>query len=259
MPILQGRFLLLLALLGLCACAAAPTVPRPQAPEIPAGGTGVSGWVLDSKGYPAPRTFVYAYRSDRGGFRGPADFGVRVEPDGSFFLDLVEGKYFLVARQRSGDGDAGPLRPGDGWAVYPGNPVELQHGQVQVAEFALLGVTQPMLLKQGSLTSGDTGFTGRLVDEKGQPLAGAFVLAYSDRDFHRVPDHTSLAVGGDGVFTLYLPDSGLFCLAARTRTRGQPLEGEPYGLLGQGEEGCRQVQEGRIIDVGSIVLRPFHR
>jgi hypothetical protein len=246
---------LLVAVLAACTPAAAP----PDGANASPGPTGIAGRVTDRQGAPAAGAFVYAYRSARGGLRGPADFEAPVAADGTYFLDLVEGRYHLVARLRQGGADAGPPRAGDAWALHPRNPVEVVAGRTSRADFVLHGITQPMLLKEGSLASGDTGFTGRIIDTAGRPVDGAFALAYRDGDFRRMPDHTSAAAAEDGRFTLYLVEPGRFCLAARTRTRGQPVAGEPYGLLGEGEKGCRQVRKGEILDVGEIVLRPYRR
>ena len=46
----------------------------------------------------------------------------------------------------------------------PGNPVTVTSGRTSRADFLLQGVTQPRLMKEGSLTAGDTGFSGRIVD-----------------------------------------------------------------------------------------------
>ncbi len=251
-------FLLLLLVTFLAACAPQTSVPNPV--EVAATGpTGIAGRVVDRQGAPAVGAYVYAYRSARGGLRGPADFEAAVDADGRYLLDVVEGRYHLVARQRRGGADAGPPRPGDAWAIYAGNPVTVAAGRTSRADFVLQGVTQPMLMREGSLSAGDTGFTGRLVDRKGRAVAGAFVLAYRDVDFRRMPDFTSPAVGEDGHFILYVPAAGRFCLAARTRTRGQPMPGELYGVLGEGDAGCRQVEKGTLADVGTIVLTPYRR
>lgn len=239
---------LCLLLLG---CSAGQVVPQPAAQP---GATGIAGMVTDQAGAPVAGAFVYAYRSARGGLRGPADFEAEVDAQGRYFLDLVEGSYHLVARSRQTGADVGPPRPGDAWALFAKNPLEVRPQQTSRADFRLQRVTQPMLMREGTLTSGDTGFTGTLVDAGGAPVAGAFVLAYSSADFHRMPDFTSPAVGEDGRFTLYLPRAGRFCLAARIRTRGQPQAGELYGVL---EGGCRKATEGRLEPVGSIVLRPY--
>ena len=74
-----------------------------------------------------------------------------------------------------------------------------------------------------------------------------------------MPDQTSPAVGPDGRFVLYVPDAGRYCLAARQRSRGQPIQGELYGLLGDGEQACRTVPRGVLLDVGDIRLTPYLR
>lgn len=244
-------FFCLVSFMLLLGCAAGSVVPPPA--EEP-GATGIAGLVTDQDGAPVAGAFVYAYRSARGGLRGPADFEAEVDSEGRYFLDLVEGRYHLVARARQSGADIGPPRPGDAWALFARNPLEVRPQQTSRADFRLQRVTQPMLMREGTLTSGETGFTGTLVDASGAPVAGAFVLAYSSADFHRMPDHTSPAVGEDGRFTLYLPRAGSFCLAARVRTRGQPQAGELYGVL---EGGCRQASQGRLVPVGNIVLRPY--
>ncbi len=221
--------------------------------------TGISGQVHDGHGGAAAGAFIYAYRNQRSNLRGPADFEAQSGADGHYFLDLVEGDYYLVARLRQAGADAGPPRPGDAWALPPKNPVSVVSGGVTTVDFTLQGVTQPMLMREGTLTGGDTGFTGVLVDAEGRPLPGAFVIAYPDDDFQRMPEATSPAVGQDGRFYLYVERPGRWCLAARTRTRGQPITGELYGLLGQGADGCRLAATGTIEDVGTIRLTPYRR
>jgi hypothetical protein len=255
--VLLRPFLLLFTLCLLSAC----RLSAPSSSSLPAipGPTGIAGQVTDKEGLPAQGAAVYAYRSPKGGLRGPADFEAMVNAEGDYFLDLVEGTYHLAARLRRSGSDAGPPRPGDAWAVFAQNPVTVRSGMTSRADLVLRGVTQPRLLREGSLASGDTGFSGQIVDAGGKPVAGAIALAYSTPDYRRMPDFTAAATGADGHFVLYLPLGGRYCLAARTKTRGQPLDGEPYGVLANGEEGCRSVERGDLLDVGMIVLYPYHR
>jgi hypothetical protein len=221
--------------------------------------TGIAGTVTDRGGAPADGAYVYAYRNPRGGLRGPADFEAAVEGDGRYFLDLVEGDYHLVARQRPEGGDAGPPRAGDAWALPAKNPVTVAANRVTTVNFTLQTVAQPMLMREGTLTGGDTGFTGVLVDVAGQPLTGAFVIAYPDTDFRHMPEATSPAVGADGRFTLYVERPGRWCLAARIRTRGQPVTGELFGVLGEGTAACREITSGQVLEVGPLRLSPYRR
>ena len=247
----------LLLLLPVLAAGCLSPVSGPPMEPIVEDATGVAGVVRNAKGRPAAGAFVYAYRSASHGLRGPADFGIRVERDGRYFLDLVEGEYHLVARLRQTGADAGPPRPGDAWSLYPKNPVRVEPGRVANIDFTLQGGTVPRQVRQGSLTTGDTGFRGTLVDGAGQPFTGAFALAYRTPDFHRMPDFTSTPADSSGAFILYVPEAGEYCLAARSKTRGQPRAGEPYGQLDRGGEACLAVAPGEVVDVGRIVLTPY--
>jgi hypothetical protein len=246
-------FLFLLA----CAPVAKPVLPT--AAEGNDVTTGFTGTVTDRHGTPATGAYVYAYRSPRGGLRGPADFEAAVGADGRYLLDLIEGSYHLVARQRPDGGDAGPPRPGDAWALPKRNPVTVVAGELAAVDFVLHTVAQPMLMREGTLTGGDTGFTGLLLDVADRPVAGAFVLAYPDNDVRHMPAATSPAVGEDGRFVLYVDRPGRWCLAARTRTRGQPVAGELYGVLGEEAAGCRNVSAWQMVEVGTIWLTPYRR
>ena len=219
----------------------------------------MSGTVLTHDGVPAVGAYVYAYRDNSKGLRGPADFAAVVDADGRFTLDVVQGEYHLIARLRQSGSGSGPPRSGDAWTIYTGNPVLINKQEAGKVDFLLQIGTGLHQVKQGSLTSGDTGFTGVLTSADGTVVEGAFVLAYRSEDFRRMPDFTSLPAGPEGRFVLYVPDSGSYCLAARKQTRGQPREGEPYGTLGAGAAGCRQVNRGQVLDVGAIVLNPYRR
>lgn len=254
---LRWPLLLALAIL-LSSCSS--TVVDPYSDSGADRFTGVTGSVVDGAGQAADGAWIYAYRSNKKGLRGPADFAARVDADGSYQLDLLTGDYWLVARMRpEGRSDSGPPRSGDAWAPYHQNPVTVAAGESLSADFMLQTVVQPTVLRQGSLASGDTGYSGRLVDAQGQPVAGAFVLAYGDLDLRRMPEFTSAPVGDDGRFELFVAEPGRYCLAARSKTRGQPRAGEPYGLLGPGDEACVESRSGEIKDVGEIVLRPFRQ
>ena len=254
----HGPLLAALILLLTLGCTRSIPPEKDAPPPGASGRTGIAGEVFDRSGAPAVGAWVYAYRSARSGLRGPADFAAEVAADGRYFLDLVEGTYHLVARWRSGGGEvAGPPRPGDAWAPFRDNPVKVQPGHVSRADFRLVGITQPMVLRQGTLVGGETGFTGRVVNERGHPVPGAVVLAYESADFHRMPDYTSPAADEEGRFTLYLPDPGRYCLTVRARPRGQPRAGEPFARLGSTLESCPVVEAGEIVDLGAIVLKPY--
>lgn len=246
------RVLAVVLLAGLCAC---------QRPTLPPGDAvaSVYGQVAGSDDTPVAGAFVYAYLSNRNSLRGPADYAARVDADGSYLLELPAGRYYLICRWRASGSTSGPPRSGDAMALPAGNPVTIAGGVRHRVDFSLQTVGQQQSLRQGSLTSGDTGIRGRLIDAEGRPVAGAFVLAYSSPDYRRSPDWTSLPADDSGQFLLYLPGAGRYCLAARTGSRSQPREGEPYGRLGDGDDGCRTLEQGAMLDIGTLVLHPYRR
>jgi hypothetical protein len=215
--------------------------------------------VTATGGAPAAGAYVYAYLSNRNGLRGPADFAVRVEADGSYLLELPPDSYHLVARWRAMGADTGPPRSGDAWALFSGNPLTIGTEGTRHADFILQPLTNQRSMRQGSLTSGNTGIRGQLINSAGAPVGGAFVLAYPGPDYQHSPDWTSLPADSNGHFILYLPGAGRYCLAARTGTRSQPRENEPYGRLGDGAAGCRTLGSGEILDIGTITLQPYRR
>lgn len=142
----------LLALISACSqpsSVASPEGPPPFAP-------GIAGQVTDNHGTAATGAYVYAYRNPRSNLRGPADFEAQVDAEGHYFLDLVEGDYYLVARLRESGADAGPPKAGDAWALPEKNPLTVLADAVTTVNFVLQGVAQPMLMREGTLTGGDT-------------------------------------------------------------------------------------------------------
>lgn len=246
----------LLLPLAISACVGALSPP----PTPPAAGlaTGIHGRISAAGGAPHPSATVYAYRNPAGNLRGPADFAAPANDQGDYLLDCGPGDFYLVARSRRDGGDSGPPRPGDAWALPESNPVRVTEGELTRVDFRLHSLSQRLILGDTTLTGGKTGVTGLLLDAQGRPAGGTFVLAYRDGNRHRMPDHTSLPAREDGRFTLYLPTAGDWCLAAREKTRGQPQPGEPYGIP-EGNQGCPTILENTLLDIGTIVLKPYRR
>ena len=255
----MARLLVLLICVLTQAFGACTPAPAPHSPASPRDLTGIAGQVTNQHGQPSTEVYVYAYRSRRSNLRGPADFEARTDSTGTYFLDVIAGEYYLVARMRREGGNAGPPLPGDAWGMPVTNPVRVENGCTSRVDFQLQTMVRSMVMREGALSSGATGFTGRILDDRGQPAVGAFALAYRDHNFHRMPDFTSLPVNADGRFTLYLPEPGSYCLAARTRTRGQPVANEPYGVLEFENGGCPRVENGQLLEIGTIVLKPYRR
>jgi len=216
--------------------------------------TGIAGRVHAQTGGSIENTVVYAYRNADSGLRGPADFAAPVDEQGDYFLDLVEGRYFLVARRRSAPGQKeGPPRPGDVWARHPQNPLEVREGRITKADFQLprSAHREPV----AALVRSDTALRGRLIDDNGRPLEGVVVLAYRSEEARGRPDHLSQATGPDGRFVLYLPQGGRYCLLVRDQGRGRPGTADLYRFAEENEPFCPSLTTGRERDLGTLTLR----
>ncbi|WP_303721492.1 hypothetical protein [Malonomonas rubra] len=228
--------------------------PRQAAIDFEVPETGVYGQVT---GAVTESSWVYAYQSEERGFRGPADFAVRVENDGHYILDLLPGRWFLLARSRQQGPLSGRPQAGDAWAIFPDNPLVLQSEQAKRIDFNLRQTAPRPLLR--SMNQGETGFAGRVLGPDRLPAAGAFALAYRDRNFRRMPDFSSAAADADGRFLLFVDGPGRYCLLARQGIRGQPRQGELYGQLGEEEAACREVEKGQLLEIGEFHLQPYMR
>jgi len=247
---LRVKALILVALTLLSACAATP-----ETPDSGRKLTGIHGTVHNSTGEAISGATIYVYRNSRSGLRGPADFAATSDSEGRYLLDLAPGRYHLVARLRSSGSDSGPPRPGDAWALPSVNPVTLHDKQLKRLDFTLQQVqTRPIIAS--TLTDAPFTIHGQAVTRDGQALKSTIVLAYRQADLHHRPDYASSPASEDGHFTLYLPDTGPWCLVVRQFTRGQLRSGELHTLLGR-EDGTCRLRATPHLDLGQVVLTPY--
>ena len=230
--------------------------PPPGSLSVPPGATGVAGVILDN-GVPAPDVRVSAYLASAGGFR---DLGFAASaptgPDGGFVLDLPPGKYYLVARKRSGGGAAGPLRKGDLFGYYAANPVAVKAGEV-------VPVSIPVtLLRLRNTPSWSRDFPaaasveGRIVDAGGMPVRGAYAALYDNPDLLNRPVFLSEATGADGVYRLPVPVPGKYFLGARSGYGGSPAPGDLYGRYEGNAEHSVVLKAGDRMGGVDIVVAP---
>jgi len=151
--------------------------------------------------------------------RSTAPFSiVTTAPDGSFSVDLPDGRYFLIAKKKLQDGERTRMLMGES----PANPVEVAGKAVTLPPFGVqeMGMGGELVPEPG------TAVNGRLSSAAG-PLDGAWVYVYTEPQLGLVgPSYAAaVQVEADGSFTLPLP-AGTFYLSARRRADGTRI-GEP--------------------------------
>jgi hypothetical protein len=221
--------------------------------------TGTRGRLMIN-GQPLAHAFVYVYTEKTGGLMGPS-YGTAVQSDvdGRFTVNLPPGRYFLAARQRADGSRVGEVTGGDLNGVYPGNPIEVNKGQIlDLGDFPLQPVDADRNRQrraEGRFVVTDTALSGRVVDADREPVAGISVFAYLDSRMVGKPTYLSAPSDGDGRFVIYLGEGGTYFLGARG-SLGGPLEpGERVGTYDGDPRHAVAVERGQSADIGTIQVR----
>jgi hypothetical protein len=247
------RSLLLFSLaVALASCATVPASP-------PAA-SGIFGKVaMKDSSKAVEGAYVYVYREFGKNFVGVSDYLSRAsDAQGVYRVEVPPGVYGAAARKRVTGASYGPLATGDDYDNRSGlAPVEVKAGEFTRVDFALITMKEPMFFKRNPSDATDCGVRGRIVDEAGAPVPGAFAIAYDTDDMKRLPDFASTLTNDDGRFTLYLPGEGRYRLGARIHIRDMPKPEEPYGLYEGSPDHSVTIGKGRFIEGIQIVIRPF--
>ena len=203
----------------------------PVPPSQPAHGTGISGLVTLA-GVPVANVGVYAYAKSSSGFKGDDFQGfVRSNAKGEFILDLPPGRYYLLARLRGDNSvDLGPLHKEDMLGYDPMNPVVVEKGRYVVSAIPAMRLKMVKSRIESSAFLPGT-IEGRIVDQDGRPVPGAYAALYEKPKMIGRSVFRSEPAGADGRFKLFVPIPGNYFLGARSGY-GSPLAGSWSGTWG---------------------------
>lgn len=183
------------------------------------------GTVTDYAGNPVAGAEVAVYRTRN--VKKPADFvSNRTAADGTYQVALPAGRYWGVALLRKAGRRFGPLELGD---KHSGEAVEVViEAQALTLDFTVLDLkdaARQVQKKNEELVR----VSGHLLDEKGQPLALAYVMANPVSRFKELPRYLSAWTGADGAYVLFVP-KGKFYLGAATGFPPDPAYVLPHDL-----------------------------
>jgi len=224
------------------------------------GRTGIGGQVtIKGSGTPLAGAFVNIYPDTISNLLGPSQFiSSPTDGLGSYSLDLPPGTYYVVARKRISGDSTGPLSPGDFYSEHQRIVTSIVEGKVTVVDLEVVPMKAPMFFKKAVVEKETkTGIRGHLLDSSGKPVAGAFAMAYTDKEMRRLPDFASTLSDENGAFTIFLPEGGEFYLAGRIHAWDMPQPGEPYGRYGADAPASVKIEKGRFVEDIQIVLSPF--
>jgi len=199
------------------------------------GRTGLRGQILvKDSGAPVAGAFVNIYPDTISNLLGPSQFiSSPTDAQGRYQIEVPPGTYYVVARKRLSGQPTGPLEPGDFYSEHQRIKVRIEAGKLAVVDLPVVAMTAPMFFKSRVVDrETTTGIHGTLVDQAGKPVMGGFAMAYTDPEMKRHPDYASTLSDEQGHFTIYLPEGGIYYLAARIHAWDMPVPGEPYGKYG---------------------------
>jgi hypothetical protein len=160
-----------------------------------------NGRVMDTEEKPVEGAEIFIY--DSPDVKRPADFiSARTDKEGRFQIVLPIGKYWAVARLRSGE-RYGPLLPGD---KHSGEPVEIELAPDKEIkkDFIVADIREAVRTKQ-KIREDYIKIKGRILNKNGFPVKMVYAIADKNKVITEIPDYISAWTDNDGNYTLYLP------------------------------------------------------
>jgi len=106
-------------------------------------------------------------------------------------------------------------------------------------------------------SDGNIGISGKVTDADGKPVAGAFVMVYTERGMVGQPAYLSKPTNKDGEYSVFVKGPGTYFVAARQRYGGLPKKGEPYGTYDGSSDHSVAVAEKSVSGGIDVKLGPF--
>jgi len=161
-------------------------------------------------------------------FRGPGYLEARTAEGGRFETRISPGRYWLIARRRSGSQSFGPLEVGDDFGFYPDNPLEIRTG-----ERVTIGIPTVRVLKKSGWSGPSalrTRVSGTIRDAAGRPLPGFRAFLHAKATMLGKPEFVSEPSGPDGAYLIWVDREGEYYLGARAEIGRAREERELIGL-----------------------------
>jgi hypothetical protein len=240
------------------------------------GATSVRG-VVTYKGKPVRGALIAFYTSENRKFKGIGYRTEQVNEDGTFDFSVPPNNYVVIARKRDGENGFGPLRNGDLYCYYAGNPLEVKSGRIAQIEVPCYPkvertafVASPKIKTNNYKTVQELagigfGIKGRVMNSKGEAVKGIYVLAYRvdpsntfalSSTFRGTHETENISKTDDsGNYFIPLDADGNYVVMARYRLGGgTPKVDEIYGFYNSSTRKGVPFRKGQVIDDVDITV-----
>lgn len=211
-------------------------------------------------GKPVADALVYLYLDPTEDLKGQGyRMSAPTSADGYFSFDgLPESGYYLVARKRQDGQKVGPVREGDLFGIYPGNPLTARAGETTGVTVHLAAKLKDAVEAETFGRGGGPELRGVVIDAAGKGVAGVHVFAYTDKVIgHQRPAALSTPTGADGAFVVRLPAPGTYYVGARQLYGDSPAPGELFGMFEESADHGLTVKAGENRSPLRIVVEPI--
>jgi hypothetical protein len=148
----------------------------------------------------------------------------KVDENGKFKAVLPEGKYYMGASKKLSGEPLGPPQDGDFFFISQdekGNPKLHAVRKNEVIDMGIISEAVPFS-KKTLVREGITSIEGTILNEKGKPVEGIIVFAFSTPTMVGRPLFVSYRSDKDGKYLLRLHAGGTYYLKARVNYEGGP-------------------------------------
>ncbi|MHB8708200.1 MAG: carboxypeptidase-like regulatory domain-containing protein [Desulfuromonadales bacterium] len=238
---------------------AVPVTPPQRAAYADPYSAAIEGRVLLA-GKPMAEAHVYLYLDPDEDLKGQGyRMSAPTDADGYFAFDgLPESHYFIAVRKRQDGQKVGPVREGDLYGIYPGNPLMAHAGTTAGITMHLAAKLKDAVEAETFGRGGGPELRGTVIDSSGRGVAGIHVFAYTDRVIgHQRPAALSTPTGPDGAFVVLLPAPGTYYVGARELYGDSPAPGELFGMFEESADHGLTVKAGEKPVELKIVVEPI--
>ncbi len=263
-----------------------PFMALPRTSEIfnESSASGLSGRIT-FKGAPVNGAQISIYPVTDMNFRGMGFLTSTTNNEGAFTMSPEPGEYVIVARKRMDFSGLRPLRKGDLFCYYDGNPVAVTASGVKQIEIpcypkddlkAFLDekVYPAIMVKKAGedsmrfrenkieKISDVLSIKGRVTDMKGNPMQDLYVMAYKGKPeqmfqmlFVRTMPEYLARTDNKGFYTINTAGKGSYYILARDLIGEAPAKGENYGLYEENANHSVMMEKDSIDNVDILVSR----
>jgi len=203
----------------------------------------LSGQVVLDGGGPVRDGMVFFFNASEGPapssthyWRVPSE-AFRIDTNGRFTAELMEGSYYMGAMRKASGGLFGPPADGDLFFISQDEQGKPRLHTVKKQETRDLGILGATPFRRSQLAKeGTTSVEGTVKDASGRPVEGVLVFAFVTQSMVGRPFFVSDKTDAEGRYLMRVNEGGKYFLRVRDNYGGgPPAAGERMGVYGERE------------------------